>query len=119
MLYFMSAESQWILLMALPALLSPCYPCVCIFPPSAETLILLYVMGLHLLDMAVMEYVFNYSMKKSVFFFMSSSLSPQDGWQTLVSGLVAFLWLWHQHSQLHCLCKYLYSISVHVIVCVL
>lgn len=36
----------------------------------------------------------------------------QDGWQTVVSGLVAFFRLWHQHSQLHCLGKYLYEVSV-------
>lgn len=56
---------------------------------------------------------------------LSFSLSvPQDGWQTLVSGLVAFLWLWHQHSQLHCLGKYLSfsimcTVYVHVTVCLL
>lgn len=37
----------------------------------------------------------------------SLSLCSQDGWPTLVSGLVAIFWLWNQHSQLHCLGKHL------------
>ena len=27
----------------------------------------------------------------------------QGGWTPLVSGFTPFIWLWHQHTQLHCL----------------
>lgn len=27
----------------------------------------------------------------------------QGGWTPLVSGFAPFIWIWHQHAQLHCL----------------
>lgn len=30
----------------------------------------------------------------------------QDWWSPLVVGLPSLLWIWNQHSQLHCLCKH-------------
>lgn len=48
------------------------------------------------------------------------SLSLLQDWrQTLVSGLAAFLWIWHQHSQLHRFGKYLFSVSLRVTVYIL
>lgn len=68
------------------------------FPPSAESLFYFECDGAASLWSGC--YVFKYWCLLLFF-------SAQDGWQTLVSGLVTFLWLWHQHSQLHCLGKFL------------
>lgn len=98
--------------MALPALLSPVYTSVCISPTPTATLHFAIRDG----DGASSpwyESVFTYEEKKGMFVVdVFVSLFPQDGWEALVSGLVAFLRLWHQHSQLHCLSKYIKSLHV-------
>lgn len=34
---------------------------------------------------------------------LSTSAGFQGGWTALVSGFTPFIWLWNQHTQLHCL----------------
>jgi len=67
----------------------------------------LYVTVPHLLDIAVMECVWLLLLMSPTLYSPSLVSLPQDGWQTLVSGLVAFLRLWHQHSKFHGLGTYL------------
>lgn len=103
------------LLMASPALWLHVHASCLHFPSFSWITVLLYVMLLHLLDMFFSEYVLEYE-KMDVF---TCLCLLQDWRQTLVSGLAAFLWIWHQHSQLHRFGKYLFSVSLRVTVYIL